>query len=197
MKINIRSLTFLISGITALTLTYIVLNTIRSNSTVTISKMIDNYESHKFQIQDVIQYYKSILPQNTNTRIEFDNSEVVIFHVNRNGSSNYNWSNNKKSIPLDSLIDDMGWTVEELNLLREKLQLANAISIEGKDRIQIGWLRTGLAVYGIEIHPNNLNQHEINVNNDSCTSVFYKDNICFTFESGVIGPQCFFGLNDD
>lgn len=163
---------------------------------VSKTEMIENYEIHKMKIDDAIKYYKSILPDSTNCSIEFDGKDIEIFHLTKNGVTSNNWIRGDNSILVDSLLNELNWTSKELNTLREKLVTANTISIGGKDRIHLGWFRTGPAMYGIDIHPNNLNENEVKMNNDSCYSLFYKENISFTFGGGAFGPDCFLRIND-
>lgn len=159
--------------------------------------MIDNFEENRNKIEDVVKYYKSILPKNTSAHIEFENRKVEIFHLTKNGISSNNWATNNQKIPIDSLINELGWNREQLNILRKKLKSANTISIAGSERIHLGWFRTGPAMYGIEIHSKHLDENEIKMNNDSCNSLFYKENISFTFGGGAFGPDCFLRINNE
>ena len=173
---------------------YICLRNLFHIKRVSKEEMIINYEEHKVKINEVVQYFDSILPSNSSVHIEFENKDVEIFHLTKNGMRSNNWSTSE--IPVDSLINELGWTKKELYTLRQKLKDANTISIAGGERIHLGWFRTGPAMYGIEIHPEKLNPNEIEMNNDSCNSLFYKDNISFTFGGGAYGPDCFLKIND-
>jgi len=162
---------------------------------VSKKEMIENYEEHKREIDDVISYYKSILPENTNCSIEFNNKKVEIFHLYENEQNSHNWSSSKNKIPIDSLLNEIGWTQSEFRTLRTKLKSANAISIGGSTKIHLGLFRTGMAMYGIDIHPDSLDENGIKMNNDSCNSLFYKENISFTFGGGAFGSNCFLRID--
>jgi hypothetical protein len=159
-------------------------------------EMIENYEKNKIEINEVVHYYKSILPKNSSCRIEFDGKEIEMFHLAKNGSTSFHWSSNKRVIPIDSLLRELNWTREQLRKLRLKMEEANVISIEGNNSIHLGWFRTGMAMYGITIHSSKLLASEIKMNNDSCHSLFYKDNISFSFGGGAFGPDCFLSIDD-
>lgn len=181
--------------IVALIAGYICLRNLFHIKKVSKEEMILNYEQNKIEINEVVKYFTSILPSNSSVHIEFDNKDIEIFHLTKNGKTSNNWSTSE--IPVDSLLNELGWTKKDLNTLRQKLKDANTISISGGKRIHLGWFRTGMAMYGIEIHPKKLNLNEIEMNNDSCNSLFYKDNISFTFGGGAFGPDCFLKINND
>jgi len=162
---------------------------------VTKSEMIENFEKNRLEIEDVIEYYQSILPGNSSCHIEFDGQSIKIFHLTKNGISSNNWASSKYGIPKDSLLNELNWSEIQIKELRNKLKDANTISIRGNDNIHLGWFRTGGAMYGIRVHPNKLNESEIGMNNDSCRALFYKDNISFTFGSGAFGPECFLKID--
>jgi len=188
--ISIMILTVLIA------LTYLGLRSLFHVKRVSKSEMIENYEKYKSEINDAMIYYKSILPEESKCTIEFDENEIYRFSLYQNDTSYYSSTTNKNSTPIDSLLEKLNWTSLELNTLQTKLEKANTISIGGKERIEFGWFRTGPAMYSVEVHPENLSIKEIRMNNDSCRSIFYKDNIVFTYGGGAFGPYCFLKIED-
>ncbi len=160
-----------------------------------IREITDNFESNKIEIENTIKYYNSILPANTSVNIEFNNGSVEIFHLYRNGEVSNFWKSSKIGIPLDSLLNELNWTSNELTTLNKKLLKSNAISISGgPKRIEIGWIRRGIGIYFYQLHADNLSSKEIEEINGVCSSIFYADNIVFTYGSGAIGSMCFPGI---
>lgn len=156
--------------------------------------LIENFEKRTPEIIEVKDYYKSILPEGASTMIEFDSKrELGIFHVRVDSVYQSNWNLKINSFRVDSLLNELNWTKQELYTLKEKLEKANCISIGGREPVSIGWQRSGMGKYFYNIFEQNLNEEQIADNNDGCNYIFYKDNIVLEYGGGAIGPQCFPG----
>lgn len=154
--------------------------------------LIKNYEQRTEEIIDAKNYFKSILPEGANVYIEFDNNkELGIFHVKVDSIYQSNWNLKINSQKVDSLLIELKWTTKELQVLKEKLDKANCISIAGNNPVNIGWQRSGMGKFSYNIFEKNLNKDKIEDYNDSCTYIFYKDNVVLEYGGGAIGPQCF------
>ena len=156
------------------------------------SDLISNYEKQKSEIIDVRDYYKSILPENKSVSIEFGKGkDLEIFHFRNDSIYESNWNLKIGTPKVDSLLNELHWTENELNKLQEMLKSANCISIAGTEPIVIGWQRSGMGKFSYVIFDQNLNEDKINDYNDGCTNIFYKDNLILEYGGGAIGMQCF------
>lgn len=154
--------------------------------------LIENYEARTNEILDVTNYYKSILPDGASMEIEFENdNKLRIFHVKSESNYQRNWHLKVKTPKVDSLLTKLNWTTNELEILKEKLDKANCISIAGNDPVVIGWKRSGMGMFSYYIFDNNLEKDKIEDYNDGCHYSFYKNNIFLKYDVGAIGPECF------
>lgn len=182
--------------------------------------LIDNYESKQKEIDQLYAYVNDITPKGKFFEIEFENDNKIfkfsvskqvrdsltgisgIVSIPANGDYNEgymsNWNLDIASPYVDNLLNELGWTRKELNALKQKLDNANCISVDGgSDRdvnkypMTIGYKRVGLGIYFYKIFNQTLSDSLINKYNDGCTYIFYKDNIVLEYRGGVIGSQCF------
>jgi hypothetical protein len=154
--------------------------------------LVENYEERTEEILDAKNYFKSILTDGASVTIEFDNDkELGIFHVKVDSIYQSNWNLKIVSPKVDSLLTELNWSTKELEILKEKLDKANCISIAGKDPVVIGWQRSGMGIFSYNIFDKNLDENKIEDYNDGCTYIFYRDNIVLEYGGGAIGMQCF------
>src|SRR5690606_26446654 len=154
--------------------------------------LIENYEQRKMEILDVKKYFISILSEGSYVDIEFKNdNELGIFHVRIDSVFQSNWNLKIESPKVDSLLTELKWTTKELKILKEKLDIANCISIAGKEPVVIGWQRSGMGIFSYVVFDQDLSKAKIEDYNDGCTNIFYKDNIVLQYGGGAIGMQCF------
>ncbi len=155
--------------------------------------LIDNYELKKSKILEATEYFLSVVPKQTNVTIEFDDDDIEIFHLSKNGIYDSNWNLERKSSKTDSLLTELGWTQSTLDELENKLDDANCIYASSRYPTTIGWQRSGMGMFFYKIFEENLNDSLISQYNDSCMFIYYKDNIVLEYGGGAIGPQCFPG----
>lgn len=117
-----------------------------------------------------------------------------IFHVQQNGHFDSNWNLEINSKKADSLLQSIGWTQKDLEILENKLDKANCISVANGEPTSIGWQRSGMGKFYYNVFNNNLSDSLIKQFNGGCTHIYYKDNIVLEFGGGAIGPQCFPGF---
>ncbi len=154
--------------------------------------LIENYNAKTQEIIELNSYIKSILPSNKQVDIEFDgNNTLAIFHVIINGSYDSNWDIDISSKKTDILLKKLGWTKETLSVLKDKLDKANCISVISGETSTIGYQRSNMGKYSYKIFSYPLNDSLKNIYNDSCTYIYYKENIVLEYGGGVIGPPCF------
>ncbi len=156
------------------------------------SDLISNYEKREFQIIEVRDYYKSILPENKSVSIEFGKGkDIKIFHLRSDSAFESNWNLQIGTAKFDSLLNELNWTNKEIKTLQEKLKAANCISIGGTEPVVIGWQRSGMGKFSYDIFKSNLNENQIKDYNVGCTHIFYKKNVVLEYGGGAIGMQCF------
>jgi hypothetical protein len=155
--------------------------------------LIKNFQQRQSEILEVKSYVDGKIPSGTWIDIEFEYGDPAIFHIGKNGVSDYNWNLDIDSKKTDSLLSAIGWTKSDLETLEEKLHKANCISVSSGNPIQIGWQRSGMGKFFYKIFNQKLNDSLINRYNDGCNHIYYKDNIALEYAGGAIGPQCFPG----
>jgi hypothetical protein len=155
--------------------------------------LINNYEQKKAEITEVKAFIDSKIDTNTYIHIEFDNGQLGIFHLKQNGIYDSNWNLDIDSSKADSLLTLIGWTIDDLEILKNKLEKANCISVASGEPTSIGWQRSGMGMFFYDIFDQNLSDSLISEYNGGCTHIFYKDNVVLKYGGGAIGPQCFPG----
>jgi len=154
--------------------------------------LIDNYNSKTKEIIELNNYIKTIVPTNKTIDIEFDGNRTLgIFHVTVDGKYYSNWDIKVNSTKTDTLLQKLGWTRETLSILKDKLDNANCISVESGEPCTIGYQRSEMGKYFYKIFSQALTDSLKREYNDSCTYIYYKDNIVLEYAGGAIGPQCF------
>ena len=114
-----------------------------------------HYESHKTEINELVTYFKRIVPQDKKVEIEFENeNHLFYFHVTNvipvkkndsimyyNWKSSYSeWNVDIENIP-DSILLEINWNKETFKTLKTKLKKAGCISISNIKPIEIGYKR--------------------------------------------------------
>lgn len=156
------------------------------------SDLIANYENRKAEITQVRDYYKSILPKGKSVYIEFGKGKnLEIFHLYGDKLYQNNWDLKIGTPKVDSLLNELKWTTNELNTLHKKLDAANCISVAGDEPVNIGWQRSGMGLFSYDIFQNNLDKEQVKEYNDGCMYIFYRDNMVLEYGGGAIGMQCF------
>jgi hypothetical protein len=165
--------------------------------------LITNYELKQTEISQLYSYVNSITAENKVIDIEFESDKIIAkFYVVVNGNhifsdSMYNGGGNEnrnldiESQYVDNLLNRLGWTMETLRTLKQKLDNANCISVASGEPITIGYQRSDMGMYFYKVFNQTLSDSLKNKYNDGCTYIFYKNNIVLEYRGGVIGPQCF------
>lgn len=153
--------------------------------------LAENYNEKEKEIKDLINFTNKNTPKGTKIHIELEGNELTIFHINNDSIKSSNWNIDINSKKADSLLNIIGWTNKKLEKLEIKLEEANCISISNGNPCNIGWQRSGMGMYMYNLFEENLNDSLINSYNDSCSYIFYKENIVFQYGGGAFGPQCF------
>ncbi|MFB9080055.1 hypothetical protein ACFFLS_09190 [Flavobacterium procerum] len=82
------------------------------------------------------------------------------------------------------------WNNDTFKELYEKLNNANCFGISSGNPTELEYGHRGMGVLSYLIFDKNLNKEEQRENSDNCSTMFYKDNVVFTFSSGATGSFC-------
>jgi len=156
--------------------------------------LIDNYKKHTKEIIELRDYFNRIVPKNSCVDIEFkDDNTLSIFHVSLNGIRDDNWNKKINSLKTDTLLQRLSWSREIIATLKTKIDNAHCISIKNGEPCTIGFQRSGMGKYYYKIFNKVLNDSLINLYNDGCQYIYFKNNVVLEYGGGAIGSQCFEG----
>ena len=157
--------------------------------------MAEHYDNNVSGLRDLIDYTNQSLDKGAEMRLEFEHSGISIFHVKRNDSiwsCNWDVSSDEK---IDSLMQVVGLSHEELKNIRRKLKEIGCISIETatthSDYADIGFRRVGLGMYSYRIYNRPVNAEERKEYLEDPMFIPYTDKVLFIYGGGAIGPQSF------
>jgi len=155
-------------------------------------ELLDNYKSRTREIYELRDYINSIVSDDKNVDIEFENNKTLAyFHIVDDGKYYSNWDLKIKSGKVDTLLQILGWTNETLKTLNGKLNDANCISIAKGNPCKIGFQRSGMGMYFYNLFDKPIPDSLMNNYNDSCTYILFNRKVVFEYGGGVLGPQCF------
>lgn len=165
------------------------------NVNYSVTDLKENFEARKYEIYEVKKYLNKIIPSNKSIQIEFeDDSTLGIFHVKVDDEFQNNWNVQINSVKVDSLLNNLGWTNENLKILKDKLDSANCIGISSGEPCVISFQRSGMGIYSFLVFdepiPDNLKPNY----NDSCTFIMVNNKLVLEYGGGVMGNQCFYNL---
>lgn len=112
------------------------------------TELKENFEARKTQIFEVKNYINKTTSSNKLVHIEFDdNNTLGIFHVKVDDNFENNWDVKINSSEVDTLLQKLGWTVQTLNTLKDKLDKANCIGVTSGEPFNISFQRSGMGIY--------------------------------------------------
>jgi hypothetical protein len=160
-----------------------------------------HFESHLSEIQELISYFKKIVPADKKIEIEFYNdsklqrlqiTQLDTFGVNKDSSylSSYplyfEWEVRIASIP-DSILNKLNWNQQTFEELKNKLDKAGCISINNENPIEIGYERdffVGLTTYFIFTNYDSTKLKDIR--NRRTDLHFFNDSIAWNYDTGAL-----------
>lgn len=168
-------------------------------------EMVENYEKRSKEINDLKEEFEKVVPKGYVVSLDIklsdsplrniESVDLQIFKKNKKGDLDLvdgDWGLAYGSERLDDLLNIIGWDPMTFSGIKNLFQVANCISIENGDQIEIGFARSGLGKYSYLIFPNKLlSVPQIKEYNDGCEYIYYKKNIVLKYEGGMAGPQCF------
>lgn len=163
-------------------------------------ELIENIKTNYSSIDQLQTFYTKLIPKEYSVHIEFAPPEKIL-----NIGENINISASKKkgghifqewhvelsSPKVDSLLKIIKLTRKDLTQLQDHLRKAHCISVSNGNPFGIGFARSGMGMYSFLVFDHKLSPKEIEMHNNGCEYIFYKENIVLQYGGGAIGPQCF------
>ncbi|MDB5124193.1 MAG: hypothetical protein JWP94_2322 [Mucilaginibacter sp.] len=169
------------------------------DKTYNIDELVANYNKKSKEIKDVREYFNSIMPKHKKVDIEFEDigkiSRLEIESADTGKNVNLapeflDW--NLSYQKADSILTVLGWTTNSLNILKEKLDNANCISIASGEPCKIGFKRSGMGMYFFNVFDKPIPDKLRARYNDSCTYIYVNKKLILEYGGGAVGSQCFF-----
>ncbi len=171
----------------------------------TVRELKDNYYKKHYEIRELRQYFKSIVPANGYANIEFEGiDEIAILHYGIsikkaqkdsvvNGSF---WNLEIQTRKCDNILQLLGWSKKTLDTIKARLDKANCIAIGySENGYNVGFKRCGMGMYSFYV-PNQPIVDSLQSNyNDSCSAILVNDTLVLEYAGGVIGSQCFYNFD--
>ncbi|QHT68464.1 hypothetical protein GXP67_18355 [Rhodocytophaga rosea] len=167
-------------------------------------EQIENLEKNKLEIFRLKDEYVKLIPDSLIACLEFNPKNVLVstnksvdlkiykkLSEGKNESIFQEWNLEYDSDALNNGIKILGWNNDTLLFIKQLLDKANFVSIENGNITTIGFARSGMGKYFYKIFKTDLGEEQKLEYNDSCSYIFYKDNIVLEYGGGAIGPQCF------
>ena len=172
--------------------------------------LIQNYTHKKIQIEELKNFYNSIVPHSLKVYIEFHDDNEVDLQVHadsgnvtrpRQPAIFQEWEINPYQYKHDSLAVDkseltfektcklLGWDHLTFKKIKQMLDNANCVSIENGEPMNIGFQRIGFGKYFYNLFDKAISDKA--KYNDSCQYIFYTDKVVLEYGGGAVGPQCF------
>lgn len=112
------------------------------STNVSRSAMIESYEANSCKMNGLALYVESISNKNTSVSIEFDNTDRIgIFHIKADSIYESNLDLRINSSKVDSIQNCLGWSKEELNTIRIKIEDMNCVFFSNFHYIKLGYRR--------------------------------------------------------
>ncbi|WP_445749236.1 hypothetical protein [Polaribacter sp.] len=160
-----------------------------------VTELKENFEAKKTEIYEIKNFVNKIMPSGKLVHIEFeDNNTMFIFHVNEDDKFENNWDVKINSAKADTLLKKLGWKLEDLKTLKEKLDKANCIGVSSGEPCKINFQRSGMGMYSFNVFDQPISDTLIEQYNDSCTYILVNRKLALEYVGGAIGRQCFYNL---
>lgn len=123
-----------------------------------VSELKEEYYSNEKEIDELILYFNTIKPKDKIVSIEFKDDEIIgRLAIQNNGAGKkffQSWNFNKDVLITPNIKNMLGWDLETIEILKEKLDNADCISIEDGEPIKIGFKRSGMGMYSFDVFQN-------------------------------------------
>lgn len=162
--------------------------------------VIDNFQKKGKQIIELSEYYKSIVPNNKFVEIEFDDDNTLfrfgVYSIDTGTKELIlpgflNWDLKINSNKVDSVIKTIGWNLQTLKTIKQKLDSANCISVESGTPCKIGFQRRDLGKYYYLVFHKPMSDSLKTFYKTYCAYSPYNDKVVFEWGAGAIGSGCY------
>ncbi|WP_374443820.1 hypothetical protein [Epilithonimonas sp.] len=161
-----------------------------------VSELKEEYKTNEKAIDDLILYFNKIKPKDKFVKIEFKDGKTIGRLLIQDKISNsvlfQHWDFSKNILITPDLKNKLGWDLEKVEILKEKLDKADCISIEDGEPIKIGFKRAGLGMYSFNIFQNK--ESDRTLYEDKCNFILVNRKLMLEYGGGAVGPQCFQNL---
>ncbi|MCS3530840.1 hypothetical protein [Chryseobacterium sp. JUb7] len=160
-----------------------------------VEELKNEYSENEEKIDEVIQYFNKIKPQDKIVKIEFKDDNILerlsIIPKDKNQSSDQLWNVSVSDVAKSQLMKSLNWSEDDIKSLKEKLDRADCISVEDGEPMKIGFKRSGLGMYSFNIFQKK--ETERSIYNDGCQYILVNNKLALEYGGGAVGPQCFPG----
>jgi hypothetical protein len=159
------------------------------------SEMVESFEEHRSEMHELIHYFYSIVPEGKHVEIEFSSDDELGrfgFSPTSDTSMKYflDWLVKTGSPKMDSARACLNWTVEQVDILKEKLDAADCIQIENtSEGTRLGFKRSGMHMYFFEIFNEPQSDSTIAAIEHWGSTLFASDTLAVQWLGGAIGVQ--------
>ncbi|MBL7982619.1 MAG: hypothetical protein JNL52_12505 [Flavobacteriales bacterium] len=163
--------------------------------TYTPSEMVEAFDDHKQEINELISYFNNMVPQGKFVEIEFDDDDELTrfgFTPPCDTSQKWflDWDVRVESSQMDSLMDCLGWDLNQVRELKKILDAADCIQIANHaDGTHIGFKRSGMQMYSYYIFHPPVSDSLRTVYESYHTLLFANDTLAVEWAGGAIGLQ--------
>jgi hypothetical protein len=158
-----------------------------------VSELKEEYYSNEKKIDELILYFNKIKPKDKIVSIEFRDDEIISrLAIQNNGVGKkffQSWDFNKEILLTPDIKNMLNWDLGTIEILKEKLDNADCISIEDGEPIKIGFKRSGMGMYSFDVFQNKLTDR--NNFNNNCNYILVNNKFALEYGGGAVGPQCF------
>ena len=154
--------------------------------------LVESYQENETEINNLINYYTSILPHNKIVSIEFSKTEQIERLYIKDRSTSViiqDWDFPSYELFEGKYKNELGWTENQIKILKQKLDNADCISIDNEEPIKIGFKRSGMGMYSFALFKNEKTDQSFY--DDNCQYIFIRKNLALQYGGGAIGPDCF------
>jgi hypothetical protein len=164
-----------------------------------VSELKDNFYSHEVEIRELKRYYNSIVPPNKFIEIEFRDDKTTgrfgIYDTETETVTQFlGWDIEIAGNTMDSLLNTIGWTRNQIIELKKKLDTANCIGIKSGEPATIGFKRCRFGMYSFNVFDEAIPDSLKSSYNDGCTYRLAGEKLVLEYGGGAVGPQCFYNL---
>lgn len=176
--------------------------------------LINNYEKHSTELNELKEYFNRIVPKDYLVRIRYDSSDEIDFFVYEPipnsekrellfrkwnidyddykaiPQTDYEKKYHGKTNSLELVKEKLNWTNNTFSELYKKLENVNCMGISNRKPTEIEYGFKGMGMFSYLVFEENLNSELQEKYSDDCSQMFYKDNVVLVYGSGAIGSFC-------